>query len=130
MGEPLAGDAPGLKATDPLLGTGWAALQRTVRDYDREKVEFCRDDINTLLVFVSLFLSHCDIASDATYGQGRCVLGRTLSLCRWIVSKSSTGPAGGVNRTFEADCRPDIKLYNAERVSQLDCTRSSCATAV
>lgn len=33
--------------------TGWAAMAQVVRDFDQEKMQECRDDIDTLLVFVS-----------------------------------------------------------------------------
>ena len=39
----------------PLTGvSGWAAMERTVRNYDEERIRDCKDDIDTLLVFVSL----------------------------------------------------------------------------
>ena len=38
-------DTPGL--------TGWAAMAKTVRDFDEEKIRDCKEDIDTLLVFVS-----------------------------------------------------------------------------
>ncbi|KAJ3527246.1 hypothetical protein NM688_g8154 [Phlebia brevispora] len=37
--------------------TGWAAMAKTVRDKDEEKVEDCKDDMDTLLVFAGLFSS-------------------------------------------------------------------------
>lgn len=37
--------------------TGWAAMDKVVRDYDEEKVKDCKEDIDTLLVFVSIALS-------------------------------------------------------------------------
>ena len=46
-------DGTKTRGNDPLLGTGWAALRKTVREFDEEAVKFCRDDIDTLLVFVS-----------------------------------------------------------------------------
>ena len=33
--------------------TGWAAISKQVRDFDEEKVQNCKDDVDTLLVFVS-----------------------------------------------------------------------------
>lgn len=35
--------------------TGWAAMEKEVRDFDEEKVKSCKEDIDTLLVFVSPF---------------------------------------------------------------------------
>lgn len=32
--------------------TGWAAMAKEVRDLDEEKVQSCKDDVDTLLVFV------------------------------------------------------------------------------
>lgn len=32
--------------------TGWTAMARSVRDFDEEKVRDCKEDIDTLLVFV------------------------------------------------------------------------------
>ena len=46
-------DAIKTRGNDPLLGTGWAALQKTVQGFDEEAVKFYEDDIDTLLVFVS-----------------------------------------------------------------------------
>ena len=33
--------------------TGWAAMAKEVRDVDEEKMNNCKDDVDTLLVFVS-----------------------------------------------------------------------------
>ena len=33
--------------------TGWAAMAKEVREFDVEKVNECKEDIDTLLVFVS-----------------------------------------------------------------------------
>ncbi len=33
--------------------TGWAAMAKEVREFDEEKVRSCKEDIDTLLVFVS-----------------------------------------------------------------------------
>ena len=38
--------------------TGWAAMAETVRAYDEEKVKDTKEDIDTLLVFVSVDLTH------------------------------------------------------------------------
>ena len=35
--------------------TGWAAMAKTVRDFDEEKIRDCKEDIDTLLVFVSRY---------------------------------------------------------------------------
>lgn len=32
--------------------TGWPAMVKTVREYDEEKVQDCKEDMDTLLVFV------------------------------------------------------------------------------
>ena len=34
--------------------TGWSAMAKIIREYDEEKVKDCQDDIDTLLVFVSI----------------------------------------------------------------------------
>ncbi len=36
--------------------TGWTAMAKEVRDFDEEKVQDCKEDIDTLLVFVSIHL--------------------------------------------------------------------------
>ena len=48
--------ATGVKTEYVLSGqpTGWAAMAKEVRDFDVEKMSDCKDDIDTLLVFVSL----------------------------------------------------------------------------
>ena len=50
-------DAPSSKAPPVTIIagqlTGWAAMAEIVRKYDAEKIEDCKDDIDTLLVFVS-----------------------------------------------------------------------------
>lgn len=33
--------------------TGWAAMAKTLREVDEDKVKDCKEDIDTLLVFVS-----------------------------------------------------------------------------
>lgn len=38
----------------PGQATGWTAMADTVRKFDEEKIDDCKDDIDTLLVFVSL----------------------------------------------------------------------------
>lgn len=34
-------------------GTGWSAMSKAVREYDEEEIGYYKDDIDTLLVFVS-----------------------------------------------------------------------------
>ncbi|KAI0688599.1 hypothetical protein BC835DRAFT_1284369, partial [Cytidiella melzeri] len=49
---------PGEVRTQYVLSgrpTGWAAIDRVIRDYDEEKVRDCKEDIDTLLVFAGLF---------------------------------------------------------------------------
>ena len=36
--------------------TGWAALDTVIRGFDEEKVRDCKEDIDTLLVFVRHFM--------------------------------------------------------------------------
>ena len=38
-------------------GSGWSAIAQTVRDVDEAKVKDCKEDIDTLLVFVRLLFS-------------------------------------------------------------------------
>ena len=33
--------------------SGWAAMAKTIREVDEDKVRDCKEDIDTLLVFVS-----------------------------------------------------------------------------
>ncbi len=35
------------------MPVGWAAIAKTVRDIDEDKIRNCKEDIDTLLVFVS-----------------------------------------------------------------------------
>lgn len=35
-----------------LGATGWGAMAKTVRDIDEDKIRDCKEDIDTLLVFV------------------------------------------------------------------------------
>ena len=42
--------------------TGWSAMSKVVRDFDEEKVKECKEDIDTLLVFVSR-TQHSNLAS-------------------------------------------------------------------
>ncbi len=49
--------------------TGWTAMAHAVRNFDEEKVKDCKEDVDTLLVFV------CDLSgfswlSTRTYGNG------------------------------------------------------------
>lgn len=62
------GAQAGPTSTDPdvryvLSGqpTGWAAMAETVRAYDEEKVKDCKEDVDTLLVFVrhQSSMQHC-----------------------------------------------------------------------
>ncbi len=39
----------------PGQSTGWAAMSKDIREFDEEKVQSCKDDVDTLLVFVSTF---------------------------------------------------------------------------
>lgn len=47
-------DTLGKRTQFTLLGqpTGWAAMAHAVRNFDEEKVKDCKEDIDTLLVFV------------------------------------------------------------------------------
>lgn len=38
--------------------SGWSGMARVVRDFDEEKVRDCKEDIDTLLVFVSATHRH------------------------------------------------------------------------
>lgn len=40
----------------PGQQAGWSAMAKVVRDFDEEKVRDCKEDIDTLLVFVSLLI--------------------------------------------------------------------------
>ena len=51
-------DSPSVKVAETkyvLSGqpTGWAAMTKEVREFDEEKVKSCKEDVDTLLVFVS-----------------------------------------------------------------------------
>ena len=35
-------------------GSGWSAMSKSVRDYDEEEIKYYKEDIDTLLVFVSV----------------------------------------------------------------------------
>ena len=55
---PVGQDPPPVKEQEikyVLSGqpTGWAAMSNEVRDFDEEKVKSCKEDVDTLLVFVS-----------------------------------------------------------------------------
>lgn len=38
---------------------GWPAMFKAVRDYDEEEIRYCKEDIDTLLVFVSSSVVEC-----------------------------------------------------------------------
>ena len=44
-----------MKYVEVLPATGWQTMAKTVRDFDEDKIEDTKDDIDTLLVFVCLF---------------------------------------------------------------------------
>ena len=56
---PQDDEAPKIQEVRVVNGppTGWGAMATDVRDYDEDKVKSCKEDIDTLLVFVSHFLS-------------------------------------------------------------------------
>lgn len=37
--------------------TGWTAMAQAVRNFDEEKVRDCKEDVDTLLVFVCEFMA-------------------------------------------------------------------------
>lgn len=52
---------PNTQASSPILGTsgqlvGWAAVEKAVRESDEQLVNDCKEDIDTLLTFVSSLL--------------------------------------------------------------------------
>ena len=48
-------DSTGGIQTVQVVGqpTGWAAMAEDIRKYDEDKIKECRDDIDTLMTFVS-----------------------------------------------------------------------------
>lgn len=51
---------------DPAEADPWTKVAKILREYDEEKIKDCKEDIDTLLVFVSLLLyalptSTCDL---------------------------------------------------------------------
>ena len=46
--------SPAFQASPMVMSgaTGWGAMARTVRDIDEDKIRDCKEDIDTLLVFV------------------------------------------------------------------------------
>lgn len=56
--------SPEIKTKYVLAGqpTGWAAMEKMMRDFDEEKLNSCKEDIDTLLVFVSDVVFNYDIA--------------------------------------------------------------------
>lgn len=45
--------------------TGWAALDKVIREFDEEKVRDCKEDIDTLLVFVRILMRFRRHVSDS-----------------------------------------------------------------
>lgn len=55
-GPPRHRDIPERKTKLVLSGqpTGWTAMAHAVRNFDEERVKDCKEDVDTLLVFVCL----------------------------------------------------------------------------
>lgn len=45
-----------MKAEDT---NGWAEISKTLHGIDDERIERCKDDLDSLLVFVGTLLAHC-----------------------------------------------------------------------
>lgn len=62
--------------------TGWAAMAQAVRKHDEEKIDDCKDDINTLLVLVRPIMSTA--TSSATTNLFN-VEGRFILCCAYRI---------------------------------------------
>lgn len=43
--------------------TGWASIDKAVRDHDEQRVKDCKEDIDTLLTFVSTIAMYMIVSS-------------------------------------------------------------------
>ena len=60
MAEPDANTKPQVQYVLSGQPTGLAAMANAVREYDDERVKNCKEDIDTLLVFVRILQTFCD----------------------------------------------------------------------
>ncbi len=44
-----------IQTNAPIQHTGWTSLEKTIHDLDEAKMKDCKDDIDTLLIFVRRF---------------------------------------------------------------------------
>ncbi len=61
--------------------TGWAAMAEDIRKYDEDKVKECRDDIDTLMTFVSHVYIGLHLHPNENFHRLGC--SRLLSLHFW-----------------------------------------------
>ena len=69
---------------------GWLSMAKIVRDYDEEKVKDCKEDIDTLLVFVSqttITPTHMTISNKLA---GWPLFGGTFGFYHRVIQKPST----------------------------------------
>ena len=69
---------------------GWAKISKLLRQYDERKIQNCKEDIDTLLVFVRISYPKNHIWANIGM-QGRVILGRTDSFCRGVVHDVTRG---------------------------------------
>ena len=53
---------------------GWAKIDRTIRQLDEEKVRDCKEDVDTLLVFVSRLASDLSLSLSSRKHRRVCTL--------------------------------------------------------
>ncbi len=49
------------------MSSGWAGMSRTVREVDEDKIRGCKEDIDTLLVFVRIAYNFCLLSSSEIF---------------------------------------------------------------
>ena len=89
--------------------TGWTVMAKTVRDIDEGKVKDCKEDIDTLLVFVSLGIIIARELTDLTC-TGRLIFSSVDRVCRRVVSNSPARPGRHYDQLIGEDSQSNAEL--------------------
>lgn len=98
-----------------LRNNPWETLDQTVRGLDVDKVRDCKEDMDTLLVFVR-FISHNDAIDMLIYLLGWLVLGGSYVFPSPVIPKSSREPAGDDDSAASTDRVPEEHLRLSRRL--------------
>lgn len=98
--------------------TGWAAMAQAVRKHDEEKIDDCKDDINTLLVLVRPTVFTATSAANLSDVVGRFILCCSHRIYRRVLQDAPGGSSTHNSYRSEANRSANVELQLTGRIAE------------